>query len=277
MFGDKKNLKDTQNHLKDTSNLPTTYQPFSGQFRLPYSKTNKLVTALYMVTDILEKDEPIRLKLRTLGAEVVSDVASLRGSKDVLNSSLIARISEIISFLEVAVSLHLISTMNEAILRKEFSALKEAVKEVEEKSSINFGEEELVEFLRDEPLLTVMNEGVTYKRAIGHGKSTRLGVQKGSTLMQVLSDKANAMSDKKEDFNLIRKQRREEIISIIKTYGQTYPTLGGATITDIKAKAVGVLVSCGEKTLQRELVAMVEEGVLDKVGSKRWSRYSIHK
>ena len=30
-----------------------------------------------------------------------------------------------------------------------------------------------------------------------------------------------------------------------------------------------------EKTIQRELAAMVQAGILRKVGEKRWSRYSL--
>jgi hypothetical protein len=33
----------------------------------------------------------------------------------------------------------------------------------------------------------------------------------------------------------------------------------------------------GEKTLQRELVFMVNNGVLNKIGEKRWSRYFVKK
>ena len=47
----------------------------------------------------------------------------------------------------------------------------------------------------------------------------------------------------------------------------------------IKDKAMSnghnILISLGEKTLQRELLAMVADGVLKKEGEKRWSRYFI--
>ena len=33
-------------------------------FTLAYTKTSKLITALYMVTDTMEKEEPIRLKIK---------------------------------------------------------------------------------------------------------------------------------------------------------------------------------------------------------------------
>lgn len=41
-------------------------------------------------------------------------------------------------------------------------------------------------------------------------------------------------------------------------------------------KDISPLISgCSEKTIQRELSAMVKSGVLRKVGEKRWSRYSL--
>ena len=73
-------------------------------------------------------------------------------------------------------------------------------------------------------------------------------------------------------FDMLKKQRRDDIINIIKNIG------GNATIKDIKNKInIGVQGSlvCSEKTLQRELVSMTKDGVLDKEGSKRWTHYFI--
>ena len=55
----------------------------------------------------------------------------------------------------------------------------------------------------------------------------------------------------------------------------------GLTITDIKHKGhaipKGLVASCGEKTLQRELISMVKDNMLYKTGEKRWSRYFVKK
>ena len=45
---------------------------------------------------------------------------------------------------------------------------------------------------------------------------------------------------------------------------------------EVMIKDVSPLISgCSEKTIQRELSAMVQAGILRKVGEKRWSRYSL--
>jgi hypothetical protein len=46
---------------------------------------------------------------------------------------------------------------------------------------------------------------------------------------------------------------------------------GQLTIRDL----VGKIEGCSEKTIQRELLALVEGGVLKKEGERRWSKYSI--
>lgn len=45
---------------------------------------------------------------------------------------------------------------------------------------------------------------------------------------------------------------------------------------EIMIKDVSPLISgCSEKTIQRELSAMVAAGILKKIGEKRWSRYTL--
>jgi hypothetical protein len=45
---------------------------------------------------------------------------------------------------------------------------------------------------------------------------------------------------------------------------------------EIMIKDISPLIGdCSEKTIQRELSAMVKAGVLRKIGEKRWSRYSL--
>jgi hypothetical protein len=45
---------------------------------------------------------------------------------------------------------------------------------------------------------------------------------------------------------------------------------------EVMIKDVSSLIGdCSEKTIQRELLAMVQAGLLKKMGEKRWSRYSL--
>ncbi len=62
-----------------------------------------------------------------------------------------------------------------------------------------------------------------------------------------------------------RKNRKKQIIDIIKDKGNV-------TIKDI----CDVIKDCSEKTVQRALAALVEEGVVTKEGARRWTKYSIN-
>lgn len=226
-----------------------------------YSRTNKLVTALYMVTDIMDKEEPLRLKLRTLGVEILSDMhfpASQTGSASKLN--LDTKIQEVLSFLDIASTIGMISEMNCSILKKEFIELKQSIQESRQGSTLSLSEF-FTEIEKDDPIArTVLATG----NSKGHVKHN-IGIQKGNTLLKALNKKVS----NKNSFSILKQQRRDEIIKIVKTFNS------GATITDIRTSATGLLASCGEKTLQRELVSMVKDGVLNRTGSKRWSKYSL--
>ena len=293
MLEENKNLK---NPLKDTSLLKTStvVGPASYEaegFRLgSYTKTNKLVTALYMVTDILDTNEPLRNKLRSLGTDIISDISNVSGYKD-LSNFMSNKVSSIISLLDISSAMNLISEMNCNILKKEFIELKQSVEEYSNKFTMFNTGISLVDFLKEDESLdqkkenNFLNKGdINVNNSKGH--TTRIGVQKGSTLLKALKDikeiktsKTNTMSVKKNPaqyeagsfrsgFDNLKKERREEIIKIIRMKDI-------ATITDIKNSASGVLISCGEKTLQRELASMVSDGVLKKIGEKRWSKYFL--
>ena len=95
--------------------------------------------------------------------------------------------------------------------------------------------------------------------------------------MKALSNKISDMSLKSvavsENFDVLKRERRQEIMNILKGHASLNPN--GFTITDIKNLATGAVASCGSKTLQRELVSMVKNGILIKTGDKRWSKYSL--
>jgi hypothetical protein len=165
--------------------------------------------------------------------------------------------------------------MNCSILKKEFFELKTSI-DKHEILKPNWLENFLQPSYLNEGNLISSEDKNIKRQSIGHIKDTerihtRIGVQKGSTLMQALSD--TRLSHIGTDvFYAIKNQRRENITNIIKNNG------GSANIKDILTKInTGEDKSpvCSEKTLQRELMSMIKDGVLNKVGEKRWSRYVL--
>jgi len=265
-----------ENNLKDTSVLANSNSsPMS--FNLSYIKTNKLVTALYMVTDIMDTSEPIRHKLRFLGGEIISDINGLKFFNRTDRQIEVKRkISEIISFLDIASAVYMISVMNADVLKREFVQLQKALENSSNKSPW------LSDFLVEEKI-----ENSLLKESIDT-EHLRIGVQRGSTLLKAIKDiamsdrmsnRTNTLSNRNikgqtdalgNTTDDLKKKRRQEIIYILKNNN------GEATISDIKKSTIGVLKSCGEKTIQRELMSMVADNVLEKSGTKRWSKYKYN-
>lgn len=256
-----RNLKDTVLSIQNESNKNVSHL----SFMLSYSKTSKLISALYMVTDIMEKEEPIRLKLRTLGTEIISDITFL-SNKNFTN--LEEKITAILSFLNISFDIGMISEMNYNILKKEFIELKESIQDLTKKKDLW-----LEDFIGHNNsngqtnLLNVSDKG----HKLSLQTSTRIGVQKGSTLMKALSKVGNIsnMTSINENRNILKNKRRELILKFLKNKSS------GTSIKDIMMALKSLGEECGEKTLQRELVSMVKDNVLKKTGDKRWSLYFL--
>ena len=45
---------------------------------------------------------------------------------------------------------------------------------------------------------------------------------------------------------------------------------------DVSIKDISQIIrDCSEKTIQRELIALIEDNIIQKTGERRWSRYSL--
>ncbi len=246
-------------------------------------KSEKIVTALYMVTDYMNVDEPIRNKLRNHGVELVSDMASVAAmpglKKESSFLSIAGRISEIFSFMDIAASIGLVSDMNYRILKGEMISLKESLSKRQESYRINIFEDL---FLAENTQKDIKGQFVV--------KDTKRQIKspsdfKEETVLQNLSFKNS--KDQRNNFNneernqsseTARKYlkerrgfgsenstRKDMIVGLIKDKGEV-------TIKDISC----AISECSEKTIQRELLSLVNSSVLKKTGEKRWSRYSLN-
>ena len=159
-------------------------------------------------------------------------------SEKIKDKSSISR--EVLSLLFVAKTAGLVSETNYDILNRELS---------------KFGQE------AEKPLdLTFFRETTTGERTLPQPQRTEH--IKDKTVENKIAEKPilkefGAVSVKKNS-------RQSIIIAILKRK------------KEVMIKDVSPLVSgCSEKTIQRELSAMVHSGLLRRVGEKRWSRYSL--
>ena len=98
---------------------------FRKQINWLIYKAERLVSALYMVTDLINTNDPLKWRMRKAGVVLLTEVGKLlelspAERKKVVNSAREAT-AEIVSLLEVAANSGLISRMNYSLLKKEFA------------------------------------------------------------------------------------------------------------------------------------------------------------
>ncbi|MCC6323452.1 DeoR family transcriptional regulator [Candidatus Nomurabacteria bacterium] len=272
------NQKDILQYQKDnTINTEVNSLNIKVFTEFAIKKTEKLVTALYMVTDCMEREDGMKIRLRTLGVDLLSSAHSFgistpydkQHSVDKSNS----HIAEILSLIEIANTMGFVSEMNANILKKEFNILRTEIARFEEKNSVNKSTVKKV-YSHTQAILDDQSFGVqlpVYKEApMLPSQFWSDNISKG----QNIKDNENSVFYKKHTKDTFsnpiksapinKEERSQKMLDLIKQK------------KDISIKDISVaFTDCSEKTIQRELNNLVSKGLLKKTGSKRWSRYSI--
>lgn len=279
------NQKDIQKTYQNNRPLGANISRFDSKnalsldiFEYANKKTEKLVTALYMITDCMDTDDALKGKLRLLGVELLSDIYRLSTLSpiDKYNyiSTSLTHIYEVLSFIEIAYTIGFISEMNTIILKNEFDNLASELKshQVKDKHFTFILDEKMFNL----PETSYVKGGLSYKgdQSIKDMSRDNAGKRTSYNNMSFINHRSPLESSQLKKTastidNLANKQERiNKILSLIKDK----PNIdGGLSIKDISLS----FTDCSEKTIQRELNSLVAKGQLKKTGAKRWSRYSI--
>ena len=132
---------DTNNNTREGSQISTdisqknidiiSFFEKDADFVFIYKKTEKLASAVYMVTNLFSDNEPMKLSLRKKVSDLLSFSLSYKDISEIRKSDFInnikTRVLELVSLLEVSNHGGLVSGMNFSILKREFSSLIESL------------------------------------------------------------------------------------------------------------------------------------------------------
>lgn len=248
---------DSKKDISINHKTPSPIEVFVGNNQalgFVLKKAEKLAGAVYMLTGFMPKDEPLALSikgqiLKLLSYTARSVVSQGRGSFEI-SQGLKEIVVEILSLIEVASMSGFISVMNKNILVGEFNMLISVMGEEAQKSGIPVSKTDFEVSTEDSVELSQVT-AIKNKGQYKHEMS--LNGNKG-------------VRDAKKDSNPVHKrQRREDIITVFKKEHRFL------SVKDINIQ----FKDFSEKTIQRELLALVEEGVLKKEGERRWSKYIL--
>ncbi|MFZ2038556.1 MAG: hypothetical protein WAV11_01285 [Minisyncoccia bacterium] len=233
-------------------------------------KTEKLVSAIYLLTSLLNDTEPLKTKLRTEGLNLLSKSLfspnyslSLRTK---ITAEFVASATEIISLLEVSKISRLISPMNHEVIMSEFSSLLKVIEEnnsPDNSSTISssfFAVDQQVS-----PSVIPAQAGIQGFQSNSNVVNIKTKTPESASIKDNSEqDVFNKTSKTKSVKTLEKPNRSEKILTLMKKDK-------AMTIKDFATS----IKDCSEKTLQRELLALVSKGLIKKEGERRWSRYSL--
>ncbi len=234
---------------------------FSSEDYLIYifKKTEKITSALYLVSGLLKDEEPMKWELRDKGMDLLSSSftasSSVPGDKNSIIQAIFTAAFETISLLNVAHISHLVSEMNHRILVREIDQVVRLLKDRLTANAESAGYVLSEQFFRTPDLFS---SGFKDKKF--EIRDSRLEKDTGSPR----EHGGHSVGKGQKDSTIKKTHRQEQILSILK--GQS-----NLTIKDFSK----VIKDCSEKTIQRELLELVEKGVIKKEGERRWSRYSL--
>src|SRR3989344_4256828 len=227
-------------------------------FVLAYKKTEKLASAVYMVTSLFSNDEPMKWTLRKKVADVLSFILKYKdipegGSNDFIYEAK-TKTLELISLLEISLRGGLVSQMNFSILKTEFLNLITLLNSYSSNTYFPSANEISKKYFDEfSPVTGYSNL---------HTKTKELSKSNDSQQMSLSNIKDRGIISSQE--NEKKTNRQNIILSLIRKKKEL-------TIKDIAV----VIKDCSEKTIQRELNSFISAGILKRAGVRRWSRYSL--
>ncbi len=235
-------MKDIYNNHKDIGLFNNgDYLVFS------FKKTERIVSAIYLVTSLIKDSEPLKWELREASMSLISLIASLNGSetvdKNLMFQNYFSTSVQVMSFLTVCNKSGHISEMNYSVLVKEIESLLNFLKEQSRIATHSAG------YILSDSFFETDHVVSGARPTSGPSSIVKQPIIKKDTIVEI-KDRKNS--------------RRDSIISLLKT-------TSNLTVKDF----VKVIPNCSEKTIQRELISLVESGVIVRKGERRWSTYSL--
>jgi hypothetical protein len=233
-------------------NETSSMNPFNDSFSLfLFKRTEKIVLALYLITDHLSDTESIKTSIRKSANQILKDGISVTTKPHVAlgQGAMNVCMYEVLSLLDIAASVKLISQKNCILIKDEMVRLLKDIR-----AHVDSGQSSDTLKRTFFTVDTGAQTDVLYK---GHKRHEKAHMSFKAEKPQ------NENNINPRDLN-IKDNRTEKIINLGKEKGSF-------NVKDASELFVGI----SEKTIQRELLKLVATGVLKKEGERRWSTYSL--
>lgn len=211
-----------------------------------YLKSEKIAHVLSILAERSEiKDREVAYKLAMAAAELPHTFAHFAaGEMDA--SVVVADIFSLLSKVRLATTSGFISKENSPILLNELEQLAERFS-----LSVHPSPFTSIQDFSVPEIESAENPASGARLLSAHQRSVHQNVTKGQTEGQI------------KDISKGHSARVEKILQFVRSHANS-------SIKDIASAVKG----CSEKTIQRELAVLIQQGLIKKVGERRWSVYT---
>jgi len=248
-------------------------------------KIEKMVAALYLVSNFFSEDEPLKKTFKTRGISLLQSLLGLDGVVLFASPEKVTivegKLAELALLLSVAHTSGLVSDMNFEVLQRELGLVLEILSKRRHYNNnshttkqafpesfftvptnqLSLGTESVL------PKGLVMAGGVS-KEAGYVADSGRKAPNPKDILLPESSVKGQTDLMDLSELGLKSKNKTKRVTAIINLLKRK-KNLGIKDFTS-------VIQGCSEKTIQRELLFLMKRGLIKKTGDRRWSRYTLN-
>lgn len=251
-------IKKTNIEISDTSGSSLFVNEHSV---FMFRKIEKIVTALYMITEFFVYKEPLKWNIRNVSNDIIKDILILTKKSSSKTTKTLKDVHrglvEVSSYVSLGHSIGLISNMNFSILSVEILKVSSEI-ENEIKRHPDIKETVRQDFfnINEKEVSQVKGHSVSIKDNKVYYKSEPVFIR----------EKSNKVSNQRQSLDslTINESRRSKIIDVIREKGRV-------SIKDI----IFQIPKCSSKTIQRDLVKLIDDGFVLKEGDRRWSMYFL--
>ncbi len=214
-----------------------------------YKKSEMIAKAIHLISPAFKDSKALRDRLQRISVEII-DASVLPPSlaREVLSRELLT----LSSILRMAKTAGILSSMNADIIMRETHELLQEVSTYEDPKVT----------LEDAPSLATLTRTAGLKAQVV--SETFVSNRQQPAARNSSENKGQYYKGQKE-VKKDKSGRREAILSILKSKGPSY-------IKDLST----MIREVSEKTIQRELQALVLEGRVSKSGERRWTTYTYN-
>jgi hypothetical protein len=247
-------------------------------------KIEKIVAALYLVTDVMDPELPLTKSLRLESLDLLNACFQILTGNNALNpgglTKVLVRLEHVTSLVSIGKIAHHISEMNAHVLVTELQKVTQLMgadtQELAKKytsylyprtQSRESSQPILSHTTLDDTAFEDLEKTRKRQNDIKTTLTTSINDKIPSTHSQIgLITKTGIVTSIKTTSKTTfeKSDRKQEIMNVIRSHKN-------ATMVDIQKYVTG----CSDKTLQRAIVDLIQDGQVQTVGDKRWATYHV--